>query len=102
MVHLSHETLSELLDGVPAPGAEAHLTGCPVCQGELETMRGLRAELRELPELEPPPESLSAGRYWLRQIDPRYLQRASYTVSRDAPPIESRSGATRSNILSGA
>ncbi len=56
MVHLSHEALSELLDGGPAPGAEEHLTGCPVCQGELEAMRGLRAELRELPELEPPPE----------------------------------------------
>jgi hypothetical protein len=56
MVHLSYETLSELLDGGPAAGAEEHLTGCPVCQGELETLRGLRAELRELPELEPPPE----------------------------------------------
>jgi hypothetical protein len=27
-----------------------------VCQGELEALRGLRAELRELPDLEPPPE----------------------------------------------
>jgi len=56
MVHLSHEALSELLDGGPAPGAEEHLAGCPVCQGELEALRGLRAELRELPDLEPPPE----------------------------------------------
>jgi hypothetical protein len=56
MVHLSHETLSELLDGGPAPGAEEHLTGCPVCQGELEALRGLRSELRELPELEAPPD----------------------------------------------
>lgn len=56
MVHLSHETLSELLDGGPTPGAEEHLAGCPACQGELETMRGLRAELRELPELDPPAE----------------------------------------------
>ena len=56
MVHLSHETLSELLDGGPTPGAEEHLAGCPVCQGELEAMRTLRMELRELPELEPPPE----------------------------------------------
>lgn len=56
MVHLSEETLSELLDGGPAAGAEEHLSGCPVCQGELEALRQLRAELRELPELEPPPE----------------------------------------------
>jgi hypothetical protein len=56
MVHLSHETLSELLDGGPAPAAEEHLAGCPMCQAELEALRGLRAELRELPELEPPPE----------------------------------------------
>ena len=56
MVHLSNETLSELLDGGPTPGAEEHLAGCPVCQGELEAMRTLRMELRELPELEPPPE----------------------------------------------
>jgi hypothetical protein len=56
MVHLSHEALSELLDGGPAPGAKEHLTSCSVCQGELESMRRLRTELRELPELEPPPE----------------------------------------------
>lgn len=56
MVHLSNETLSELLDGGPVPGAEEHLAGCPVCQGELEALRGLRAELRELPELDPPPD----------------------------------------------
>ncbi len=56
MVHLSHEALSELLDGGPAPGAKEHLTGCSVCQGELESMRRLRTGLRELPELEPPPE----------------------------------------------
>jgi hypothetical protein len=56
MVHLSEETLSELLDGGPAAGAEEHVSSCPVCQGELEALRRLRAELRELPELEPPPE----------------------------------------------
>lgn len=56
MAHLSHETLSELLDGGPVLGAEEHLTGCPVCQGELEALRGLRAELRELPDLDPPPD----------------------------------------------
>lgn len=60
MVHLSHETLSELLDGGAVTGAEAHLAGCPVCQGELEALRGLRAELRELPELDPPPDLWAA------------------------------------------
>ncbi|KPK55594.1 MAG: hypothetical protein AMS21_13490 [Gemmatimonas sp. SG8_38_2] len=54
MVHLKEETLSELLDGVPVAGAEEHLTSCPTCQGELELLRRLRAELRELPELQPP------------------------------------------------
>jgi len=60
MVHLSHETLSEVLDGGPVVGADEHLAGCPVCQGELEALRALRAELRELPELEPPAELWAA------------------------------------------
>jgi hypothetical protein len=56
MVHLSAETLSELMEGDPVPGALEHLSNCPVCQGELEMLRQLRTELRELPELDPPPE----------------------------------------------
>jgi hypothetical protein len=59
MVHLSEETFSELLDGGPVTGAEEHLTSCPSCRSELEALRQLRAELRELPELEPP-----AGLWW--------------------------------------
>jgi uncharacterized protein YbaR (Trm112 family) len=69
MVHLSAEMLSELLDGSLVAGAEEHLTACPVCRGELEAVRRLRTELRELPELDPPPElwseieaRLTAGR----------------------------------------
>ncbi len=54
MVHLEEETLSELLDGAPVAGAEEHLASCPTCQGELELLRRFRAELRELPELQPP------------------------------------------------
>jgi len=54
MVHLKEEALSELLDGAPVAGAEEHLAGCPMCQGELELLRRIRAELRELPELQPP------------------------------------------------
>lgn len=56
MVHLTEETFSELLDGGRVAGAEDHLAGCTVCRGELEMLRRLRSELRELPELEAPPE----------------------------------------------
>lgn len=56
MVHLKEETLSELLDGACVAGAEEHLGSCPVCRGELEALRRLRSELRELPELDAPPE----------------------------------------------
>lgn len=69
MVHLSSETLSELLDGSPAPGVQEHLASCSVCQGELEVLRRMRTQLRELPTLDPPPdlwsrieERLSYGR----------------------------------------
>lgn len=54
MVHLSNETLSELLDGGPVAGAEEHLASCSACRGELELLGRLRTELRELPNLEPP------------------------------------------------
>ncbi|UCC48529.1 MAG: hypothetical protein JSV41_13890 [Gemmatimonadota bacterium] len=56
MVHLSEETLSELLEGESVTGAKEHLASCPVCRGELEALRRLRSELRELPELDAPPE----------------------------------------------
>jgi hypothetical protein len=56
MVHLTNEALSELLDGGPVAGAEKHLAECPVCRGELEVLRELREELRELPALEAPPK----------------------------------------------
>jgi hypothetical protein len=56
MVHLSNETLSELLDGSPAPGMQEHLASCSVCQGELEVLRRMRTQLRDLPALDPPPD----------------------------------------------
>ncbi len=59
MVHLTEESLSELLDGSPVANAEEHLAGCPACQGELEALRRLRSELRDLPELQPPEGSWS-------------------------------------------
>jgi hypothetical protein len=77
MVHLSSETLSELLDGSPAPGVQEHLASCSVCQGELEVLRRLRTQLRELPRLDPPPdlwsrieERLPYGRkrWWPRRL----------------------------------
>lgn len=60
MVHLSDETLSELLDGGSVPGADEHLATCVLCRGELDGLQQLRAELRQLPELEPPVDQ------WLR------------------------------------
>jgi len=56
MAHLNEETLSELLDEVSVAGAEEHLACCAACRGELEALRRLRSELRELPELDPPAE----------------------------------------------
>ncbi|NIW35148.1 MAG: hypothetical protein GWN32_00785 [Gemmatimonadetes bacterium] len=56
MMHLTSEALSELLDGGRVAGADEHLAGCPACREELRTLRGLRAELRDLPELEAPAE----------------------------------------------
>ena len=73
MVHLTEETLSELLDGEQVAGAGEHLTACPVCQGELEALRRLRTDLRELPELQPPEDrwarreaGMPAGRRGIR------------------------------------
>ncbi len=56
MVHLSDEALSDLLDGGPVTGADEHLETCALCRGELDGLRQLRAELRQLPELAPPAE----------------------------------------------
>ncbi len=56
MVHLSDETLSELLDGGQVVGATEHLANCALCQSELDGLRQLRSELRGLPELEAPAE----------------------------------------------
>ncbi|UCC72199.1 MAG: hypothetical protein JSV86_17820 [Gemmatimonadota bacterium] len=56
MVHLSNETLSELLDGASGSGTQEHMDACPRCRGELEALRRLRTELRELPPLDAPPE----------------------------------------------
>ncbi len=54
MVHLTEETLSELLDGESVAGAGEHVASCTACQSELEALRRLRTELRELPELAAP------------------------------------------------
>lgn len=54
MVHLRDEALSELLDGGSVPGADEHLATCALCRSELDGLRQLRAELRQLPELVPP------------------------------------------------
>lgn len=64
VVHLNDEALSELLDGEGAADAAEHLAGCERCKGELAEMVALRAELRTLPDLEPPEdlwERIEAG-----------------------------------------
>lgn len=60
MMHLTSEALSELLDGGRVASADEHLAECQNCRAELEAMRHLRAELRQLPELEPPSELWAA------------------------------------------
>lgn len=59
MVHLKDEALSELLDGGSVPGADEHLATCVLCRSELDGLRQLRAELRQLPELVPPADQWS-------------------------------------------
>jgi hypothetical protein len=76
MTHLNAETLSELLDGDRVPGAQDHIATCGACQDELETLRKLRTELRELPLLDPPAELWS-------EIEARLpLARARWRVGR--------------------
>ncbi len=78
MVHLEEETLSELLDGAPVAGAEEHLSSCPTCQGELELLRRVRAELRELPELQPPADLWSRIEMTLPVARPRRRSRLGW------------------------
>jgi hypothetical protein len=64
VVHLNDEALSELLDGEGAADAVEHLAGCERCRMELAELRTVRAELRVLPDLEPPEylwERIEAG-----------------------------------------
>ena len=55
MTHLAEETLNEYLDAALSPSAraaaETHLAVCPLCASRLETLRGLFAELEDLPEV---------------------------------------------------
>lgn len=54
MVHLSEEVISELVDGCTVAGAEDHLASCSLCRSELEALRCLRTDLRDLADLEAP------------------------------------------------
>ena len=84
MVHLTEEALSELLDGGRVEGADEHLGGCPRCRGELETLGQLRAELRELPDLEAPPETWTQVAARLQVGDPGRRYRLSWPGRRVA------------------
>lgn len=75
MVHLSEEALSELVDGYAVSGAEEHLASCSACRVELEALRRLRTDLRDLANLEAPPElwariaaGLPARRGWRARL----------------------------------
>ena len=63
MNHLSENLLNEFLDDELTAKAraevETHLTGCSECQASLEELRGLFAELKQLPD-ETPSSNLSA------------------------------------------
>jgi hypothetical protein len=52
------EQLSEYREGTlaapAAAAARAHLCGCPACQGLVEVVAAMEADLRRLPELDPP------------------------------------------------
>ena len=54
MTHLSEETLNEYLDDALTPSARAaadmHLSACPACMAELESLRSLFAVIESLPE----------------------------------------------------
>ncbi len=54
MVHLSEETLSELLDGGQVEDAKAHLSDCEACRDQLAQLAELQARLRALPEIGAP------------------------------------------------
>lgn len=56
-MHATTEQLLSLRDGRPVDAAAAaHAAQCPECQRQLQGMERLRARLRELPELDPPPD----------------------------------------------
>lgn len=57
MTHLDIEALSSYMDGAAPPEVGEHLAGCAACHEELKTLVELRGRLRELPTLEPPPDS---------------------------------------------
>ena len=56
-MHATTEQLLSLRDGRPVDAAAAaHMAECPQCRQAVRGMMRLRARLRELPELDPPPD----------------------------------------------
>ncbi len=62
---VSPDRVSAYADGTLAEsdraGVESHLAGCPRCQGELEWLRALAAEVSALPRAVDPPDTLWSG-----------------------------------------
>lgn len=56
-MHATTEQLLSLRDGRPVDAAAAaHAAQCPACREAVRGMAAMRARLRELPELDPPPD----------------------------------------------
>jgi hypothetical protein len=53
MSHLSMDDLLAVRDGAVDETVQAHVAACTACIAEVERLRALRAELRELPEERP-------------------------------------------------
>ena len=78
-----HPTLDEMLalrEGNANPDVVAHAAACGRCQAELERLEGLRAELRRLPQLEPPPGGWEGIRAAVRGRQ-QFLRRRRWAVA---------------------
>jgi hypothetical protein len=60
MHHLSPEVLARLVDEDPAPNEAEHLAACANCRAELSAFQTQTADLRALPDMQPPTEIWAA------------------------------------------
>lgn len=82
MTHVTIEDLLAARDGEGTPTTLEHLAHCPVCQGELATLRRFREELEELPALLPPPEGWERLTARLREAErQRWMIRGGWAAA---------------------